>query len=73
MSIDKSLKKPAGMVRTRNVLKRGERIDQLIEEGRWQEGEGALGLPKVRVKRVVAGKKQKKKKEEDEGSESEET
>lgn len=66
MSIDKSLKKPAGMVRKRNVLKRGERIDQLIEEGRWQEDQSALGLPKVRVKRVVAGKKQKKKKEEEE-------
>ena len=66
MSIDKSLKKPAGMVRTRNVLKRGERIDQLIEEGRWQEGQSALGLPKVLVKRAVAGKKKKEKKEEGE-------
>jgi len=70
VSIDKSLKKPAGMVRQRNVLKRGERIDQLIEEGRWQEGQSALGLPKVRVKMVVAGKK--KKKEEEEGEEGEE-
>ncbi len=70
MSIDKSLKKPAGMARTRNVLKRGERIDQLTEEGRWEEGQSALGLPKVRVKRVVAGKKQKKKKEEETTEES---
>lgn len=64
MSIDKSLKKPAGMVRTRNVLTRGERIDQLIAEGRWQEGQSALGLPKVIVKRAVAGKKKKEKTEE---------
>jgi len=66
VSIDKSLKKPAGMVRTRNVLKRGERIDQLIKEGRWQEGQPPTGLPKVRVQRVVAGKKKKKKTEEEE-------
>ena len=73
MSIDKSLKKPAGMVRTRNVLKRGERIDQLIEEGRWQEGQSALGLPKVLVKRTVAGKKKKEKTEEAEEETTEET
>lgn len=73
MSIDKSLKKPAGMVRTRNVLKRGERIDQLIEEGRWQEGQSALGLPKVLVKRAVGGKKKKEKKEEGEEEKAEGT
>ncbi|MCH2212028.1 MAG: small basic protein [Fuerstiella sp.] len=66
MSIDKSLKSPGGIQRSRNVLKRGERIDQLIEEGRWQEGQSALGLPKVLVQRAVAGKKKKKKQEEDE-------
>ena len=55
------------MVRTRNVLKRGERIDQLIAEGRWQEGQSALGLPKVLVQRAVAGKKKKEKTAEGEG------
>lgn len=71
MSIDKSLKKPAGMVRARNVLKRGERIAQLVDEGRWKEGQSALGLPKVRIKHVVAGKKKKKKTEEEEEESSE--
>jgi len=71
VSIDQSLKKPRGLVRARNVLKRGERIDQLIEEGRWQEGQSALGLPKVLVRQVVAGKK--KKKEKKEGEDEEET
>ena len=70
MSIDKSLKKPAGLVGARNVLKRGERIDQLIEEGRWVEGQSAVGLPKVRVKQVVAGKKKKKTKDEEDGDEA---
>ena len=54
------------------VLKRGERIDQLVEEGRWKEGQSALGLPKVRIKHVVAGKKKKKKTEEEEGEEASE-
>ena len=61
MSIDKSLKKPAGMVRARNVLKRGERIAVLREQDRWEEGRSPLNLPKVRIQKVVAGKKKKKK------------
>ena len=66
MSIDKSLKKPAGMVRARNVLKRGERIAVLREQDRWEEGRSPLNLPKVRTQKVVAGKKKKKKKADDE-------
>lgn len=66
MSIDKSLKKPAGMVRARNVLKRGERIAVLKEQDRWEEGRSALGLPKVRIQKVAAGKKKKKEKKEEE-------
>ena len=70
MSIDKSLKKPSGMVRARNVLKRGERIAVLQEQDRWVDGQSPLGLPKVLVKKVVAGKK-KKKKDDEEKSDSE--
>lgn len=67
MSIDKSLKKPSGVIRSRNVLKRGERILILKEQDRFKEGDSPLGLPKVRVVRLVTGKKKKeKKKEEDE-------
>lgn len=66
MSIDKSLKKPSGVVRTRNVLKRGERIEVLREQERFEDGQSPLGLPKVRIVKVVAGKKKKKKKEEEE-------
>ncbi|GAB5439815.1 MAG: hypothetical protein Fues2KO_01640 [Fuerstiella sp.] len=65
MSIDKSLKKPSGMVRSRNVLKRGERIAVLKEQDRWSEDQSPLGLPKVRVRKAVAGKKKKKKKDEE--------
>lgn len=69
MSIDKSLKKPAGVIRDRNVLKRGERIQILKDQERWQEEQSPLGLPKVRVAKVAAGKKKKVKKEE-EGAEA---
>lgn len=69
MSIDKSLKKPSGVIRSRNVLKRGERILILQEQERFKDGDSPLGLPKVRVVRVAAGKKKKEKKEEEEGEE----
>lgn len=64
MTIDKSLKKPSGIVRTRNVLKRGERIAVLKEQDRWLSDQSPLGLPKVRVQKATAGKKTKKTKEE---------
>ena len=67
MTIDKTLKGSGTMVRARNVLKRGERIEQMKTEDRWEEGRSPLGLPKVRVIQVAAGRKKKKKKtEEDE-------
>lgn len=67
MTIDKSLKGGGRLARSRNVLKRGERIAQLKFEDRWIEGQSAMGLPKVRVVKTVVGKKKKKKaKEEDE-------
>ena len=74
MTIDKSLKRKGRLLRTRNVLKRGERIDQLQFEERWQEGQSPFGLPKVRVAKATVGRKKKKKaKEEEEGAEGEAT
>ena len=55
------------MTRSRNVLTRAERVAQLKSEDRWTDGQSPLGLPKVRVIKMVIGKKKKKKsKEEDE-------
>ncbi len=65
MTIDKSLKVRRGMVKSRSVLTRAERIVKLREQDRWQEGDSPLGLPKVRVYKLSV-KKKKKKKEEDE-------
>lgn len=66
MTIDKSLKGGGRLVRSRNVLKRAERIARLKLEDRWAEDQSPLGLPKVRVIKTVVGKKKKKKKKEDE-------
>ena len=65
MTLDKSLQRKGRLARSRNVLKRGERIDQLKTEERWQEGQSPFGLPKVRVIQTVVGKKKKKKTKEE--------
>ncbi len=70
MTIDKSLKVRAGMIRTRNVLTRPERIAKLQQAERWNEGDPVLGLPKVRVQKVALKKKKKVKKQEEEEAES---
>lgn len=68
MTIDKSLKRKGRLARTRNVLKRSERVVVLKEEDRFAEGQSPLGLPKVRIVRSAVGKKKKKEKKEEEGA-----
>jgi small basic protein (TIGR04137 family) len=64
MTLDKSLRIRRGSVKSRNVLKRGERIGKLKEAERWEETMSVLGLPKVKVFRLAMKKKKKKKEEE---------
>ena len=52
MSIDKSLKITNSLQRQRSVLTRAERIAQLRDEERWEEGRSIFNLPKVRVLRA---------------------
>jgi small basic protein (TIGR04137 family) len=66
VTIDKSLKRAGRLKRSRNVLKRDERITRLEYEERWEAGRSPLGLPKVRVLKSVVGKKKKKKAKEGE-------
>lgn len=61
MTIDKTLKRRGRLARSRNVLKRHERITRLQFEDKWTEGQSPLGLPKVRVIKTIVGKKKKKK------------
>lgn len=63
MTIDKSLKIRAGGIKQRNVLTRAERLQRLIELDRWNEGDGILGMPKVRVQKISLKKKKKVKKD----------
>lgn len=65
MTIDKSLQRKGRLVRSRNVLKRHERIEKLKFEDRWDEEQSPYGLPKVRVFKTIVGKKKKKKAKED--------
>jgi small basic protein (TIGR04137 family) len=70
MSIDKSLRRKDQLQRARNVLTRGERIKQLMNEERWQDGRSPYNLPKVKVVKIVV-KKVKKAKEEETAAEGE--
>jgi len=73
MTIDKSLKVRAGMLKTRNVLTRAERIKRLADADRWSEGDNVLGLPKVRVQKMALKKKKKAKAADEEGEAADET
>ncbi len=65
MTIDKSLRRKGRLARSRNVLKREERIAELQADERWKTGQSPLGLPKVRVAKSGLGKKKKKKAKEE--------
>ena len=67
MTMDKSLRVRRGLIRSRSVLSRAERLAQLKESERWKDGDSPLGLPKVRVFKLAMKKKKKKK----EGEEAE--
>ncbi len=71
MTMDKSLRVRRGLVRSRSVLTRAERIERLKAADRWQEGDSPFGLAKVRVYKISM-KKKKKKKAEEEGEDKEE-
>ncbi len=68
MTMDKSLRTRKGLARARGVLTRDERLLQLKQADRWQEGDSPLGLPKVRVFKLSMKKKKKKKEEGEEGA-----
>ena len=69
MSIDKSLKRKGGMARTRCVLTRTERIQKMMDDGKWADDKSPFGLPKTRVQKIVLKKKAKAEKTEAEAAE----
>jgi small basic protein (TIGR04137 family) len=56
MSLDRSLKSASSLVRHRNVLTRGERLDKLAEEEKWDDKKSVFGLPKVAHRKAAVGK-----------------
>ncbi len=60
MSIHSSLKISGKLSGARNVWTRMERLVALKREGRWNEGDPVIGLPKVRTHFKVKSKKQLK-------------
>src|SRR5262245_25920034 len=56
MSLDRSLKGANALVRHRNVLTRGERLDKLQEEEKWNESKSPFGLPKVADRKMALAK-----------------
>src|SRR3954467_10425340 len=56
MSLDRSLKAANALVRHRNVLTRGERLDKLKEAEKWNEDKSPLGLPKVAHRKMAIAK-----------------
>lgn len=68
MSIDRSLKIKGALSRHRNVLSRNERIEQLKNEDRWEEGDDVTGLPKVGHRKIHTSSKKAEKAEEEEAA-----
>ncbi len=67
MTMDRTLKQHGGLIRTRSVLTRAERIREMIEEEKFDpEKDNPLGLPKLRVRHSKVGTKKKKEKAEEE-------
>jgi len=56
MSLDRSLKAANALVRHRNVLTRGERLEKLKEEEKWNESKSPFGLPKVAHRKLEVAK-----------------
>ncbi|MFO8052856.1 MAG: small basic protein [Candidatus Omnitrophota bacterium] len=73
MGLHPSLKRGQKLGGERSVLKRSERIKRLIEEDKWEEGDSVLGLPKVKVVKMKAIKKEKPKEEEETAEGAEKT
>ncbi len=48
MSAHSSLRIGGALSAKRNVLKRFERINLLLQRGKWKQGDRAYGLPKTK-------------------------
>ncbi len=65
MGLHPSLKRTNSLGGNRSVMNRTERIKWLIEKGKWNQGDPVLGLPKIKIVKLKALKKEKQKVEEE--------
>lgn len=65
MGLHPSLKRAEKLGAGRSVMKRTERIKWLIEKGKWNEADRVLGLPKIKIVKLKALKKEKPKEAEE--------
>ena len=65
MGLHPSLKRAEKLGGSRSVMKRTERIKWLKEKGKWNEDDPVLGLPKIRIIKLKALKKEKAKETEE--------
>ena len=65
MGLHPSLKRTEELGGSRSVMKRTERIKWLKEKGKWTEDDPVLGLPKIRIVKLKALKKEKAKDDEE--------
>jgi len=64
MSLHPSLKVDTAGAQQRTVLTRIERIKDLMKKDLWEEGQSVTGLPKTKIVKIKAAKKEKKEDEE---------
>ena len=60
MSIHRSLASQGKLIRHRNVLRRSERLQSMLEDSRWKSGDSPFSLPKLRSIKHKAKKAKKK-------------
>lgn len=60
MSIHRSLASQGKLIRHRNVLRRSERLQSMLEDARWKPADSPFGLPKLRSIKHKAKKAKKK-------------
>lgn len=65
MGLHPSLKRTNTLSGNRSVMNRTERIKWLMEKGQWSQGDPVLGLPKIKIVKLKALKKEKQKTEEE--------
>ena len=65
MGLHSSLKRGNRTGSGRSVMKRTERIKWLIEKGDWTDETRVVGLPKIKIIKLKAAKKEKPKEDKD--------